>query len=106
MLMVHLVVTNSATAGDTALRIEESDFQIAGDRGELYSTYGEETSCGVVPDTLAGVLMPGETMSGNVCIQVPKAETALQLVYHPYIQDDVLLYFDLPPIPADQLLGR
>ncbi len=96
--MVKIKVTNVAGNGDAPLELDESDFQMMGEAQEIYTTYSEESSCGVIPDTLDGVLLPGGSMRGNVCFQVPEGEGGLQLIYSPYVRDDPHLYFDLAAI--------
>lgn len=51
-----------------------------GSANRIYEEYGQlpsgQTGCGVIPNDLANAteLMPGGTVSGNVCIPVPDAE--------------------------------
>jgi hypothetical protein len=104
MLLMHLRITNVSREQSVFLSTDESDFQVVGERRELYATYGEDTSCGVVPDALDGVMLPGESMTGNVCVQVPLDEDGFQLVYKSYISDELPLVIDLPP--AERRLGR
>src|SRR6266536_5860382 len=50
------------------------DLRTVGPSNVVYSTFGN--SCGVIPDgfLFKGDLLPGGTMTGNICWQVPSAE--------------------------------
>jgi len=95
MVMVKIRVTHVKESPDEPLGVAESDFRMVGEREQIYTTFSDESSCGVVPDQLDGVLLPGDWMSGNVCFQVPELEGNLFLIYQPFIGGEPVLYFDL-----------
>jgi hypothetical protein len=97
MLMITVEVTNVAGSEETPVGINTSDFQLIGERRQLYTTYNEESNCGVIPDDLDGVVArQSYPMSGNICFQVPQDEGGFQLIYEPYVGDYPAVYIDLP----------
>jgi hypothetical protein len=97
MLMVTVEVTNVAGPQEAPVAISSADFNLIGDRRTLYTTYGEETACGVIPDELDGVVArQSYPMTGNICFQVPLDEQGFQLVYEQYTGDYPAVYFELP----------
>lgn len=80
MVMVTVRVVNDST--DTEPNsIYEGDFFMVGSFKILYSTYGSESRCGVIPDDLHESLYLGGEEIGNVCFQVGENETNLLLIY-------------------------
>jgi hypothetical protein len=97
MLLITAEVTNVAGPEETPVSINTSDFKLIGERRLLYTTYDEESRCGVIPDELDGVVArQSYPMSGNICFQVPQAEGGFQLVYEQYVGDYPAVYIDLP----------
>ncbi len=94
MLMMTLRVTN--IGNEETVQIGESDFELIGAEKVAYDTYSQETRCGVVPDALDGVVSPGQSMSGNVCFQVPDQEGGFQLIYEENIGDFPAFLIPLP----------
>jgi len=94
MIMVTLAVTN--VAGEESVTLSDANFRILGEYQTPYSTFGNSTRCGVAPDDLFGKVKPGETMKGNICIQVPAREQGLVLVYDGRGADNPNVYFALP----------
>ena len=96
MVMVTLTATN--VAGDNPTTLSASNFCIMGEYQTPYSPFDADTRCGVVPERLFGKIRPGETIRGNVCIQVPINEGGLVLVYDGYGSDNPKMYFLLPGV--------
>ena len=94
MIMVTLVATN--VAGEEPVSLSSSNFRMVGEYQTPYSSFGEDTRCGVVPESLSGEVKPGETLQGNICVQVPIREKGLVLVYDGYGVDIPKVYFALP----------
>ncbi|MBN1220793.1 MAG: hypothetical protein JXM69_17865 [Anaerolineae bacterium] len=97
MMMVTVKVTN--VAGDAAepIRIDASDFYLMGNHHIVYKPYGSETSCGVVPAELNGVVARGSGfVTGNICVQVPVEEGDFLLVYERFVGDFPAVYITLP----------
>ena len=94
MIMVTLVATN--VAGEESITLSDSNFRILGEYQTPYSAFGDDTRCGVTPEDLFGKVKPGETIKGNICIQVPTKERGLVLVYDGYGADNPNVYFALP----------
>jgi hypothetical protein len=67
---------------DKLVQISALDFQIIGDRRVAYGPYYRDSSCGVVPDELDGVVARGEGfITGNICVQTPLEEGNFMLIY-------------------------
>jgi hypothetical protein len=96
MLMITVKVTDVEGPGDEYLRLDASDFRLIGSRNEVYTTWGDETSCGVVPDELDGVVAQGIFLEGNICFQVPLDENNFQLIYEQQVADYPAVYISLP----------
>jgi hypothetical protein len=94
MIMVTLAATN--IVGGDAVPLAASNFHIVGEYNIPYSPYATDTRCGVIPERLSGKIKPGETIRGNICIQVPIAEGGLVLVYDGYGSDHPKMFFLLP----------
>jgi hypothetical protein len=90
MIMVRVAVTNAA-AEDEPAWISSADFYFVGSFNVLYSTFGEESWCGVIPDELAEELFRGGYAEGNVCFEIPIEETNLRLLYE-YAWDDYTFF--------------
>jgi hypothetical protein len=80
MIIVGVGVTNVG-ADDEPAWISDADFYFVGSHNVLYSTFGEESRCGVIPDELAEELFRGGHAEGNVCFQIPIDEADLRLLY-------------------------
>ena len=106
MLLMKVRVTNVSPPGSEPFSLDQSDFRLVGDAGTIYTTYHDESSCGVIPDELDGTLLPGDWMSGNICFQVPRNEEAFQLLYFPFLEDTPLLSFDVSRIKRVPTSGR
>lgn len=96
MMLINIKLTNVSGPAGEYIPVTATDFQVIGSHNTAYSTYAEETRCGVVPDALDGILPQNTWMSGNVCVQVPTDERDFKLIYEPYGGDQPALYFDLP----------
>ena len=90
MVIVRVAVTNAA-APDEPAWISDAEFYLVGSQNVRYSTFGEDSSCGVVPDDLAEKLFRGGTAEGNVCFQIADAEVDLRLLYE-YAWDEYLFF--------------
>ena len=57
------------------------DIRTVGPSNVVYSTFGN--SCGVIPDgfLFKGDLLPGGSMTGNICWQVPSAEAGSLIAF-------------------------
>lgn len=96
MVMVMVEVTNEDGGSDTPCKIDDSDYRVVGERGVIYSSFDSTTRCGVIPDELDWELFSGATVSGNVCVMLPKDEGELRLIYKPGSGwDEDVVYFDL-----------
>lgn len=96
MVIITLRITATGTVADRYLQLTATDFQLVGKDGRLYTTWGSETGCGVVPDELDGVVARDVALEGNVCFQVPQDETGFQLVYDRQADKHPAVYVDLP----------
>lgn len=90
MIIIKVRATNVA-AEDEPAWISESDFYLVGSYNILYSTFGEDSRCGVVPDELAADIFRGGSTEGNICFQLPIDETDLRLAYE-YRWDEYLFF--------------
>ncbi len=77
MVLVTVQAANVGSDLAVSRNISASDFRITGDRGVVYTTFGDSTRCGVVPDSLAWDTFPGAVVTGNVCVQIPEDENGL-----------------------------
>ena len=96
MLLVTIRVSKVEDAGKEPVTVDEADFKVVGERGVVYTTYGDETRCGVVPDALGGVVTPEHSLSGAICVQVPKDEKGFVLIYEPFVGNEPAVYIPLP----------
>lgn len=96
MMLIYLKLTNVAGPPGEYVPVTATDFQVIGSLNIPYSTYAEESHCGVVPDDLEGVLPRQGWMSGNICVQVPQDERKFKLIYEPSGGEYPALYFELP----------
>jgi hypothetical protein len=94
MMMVAVQVTNVEGKPGDPIKVDAMDFSLMGNRRVVYDPYGSETSCGVVPDELDGVVAPGGgSISGNICVQVPQDEKDFVLIYERFAGDHPAVYF-------------
>jgi len=96
MLLVTVEIRKAPDGDDQPVKVGANDFKIVGERQEVYTTYGQETSCGVVPDELGGIVTTEQPLTGAICVQVPEDEGGFLLVYETYIQDKPAVYIPLP----------
>jgi len=62
---------------------------MTGSGNKVYEPYGDGSSCGFdVPDELSAKLFPGGTAEGNICMQVPRSERNLILIFAPQFSFD------------------
>jgi hypothetical protein len=95
MVLTEVEVTNAAGDANLPRKVDDSDYRVVGDRG-IYSSYGSETRCGVIPNELDWELFKDATITGNICVVVPKDEGSLRLIYKAdYEWDNQVIYFDL-----------
>jgi|GEM_PF-3366001 len=97
MLLITLRVASSETSGENLVSISENDFRLMDEQGQIYNTYSDDTSCGVVPDELDGVVSPDHWVRGTVCVQIPKTKRGFQLIYEPS-HNSPTVYIPLPEI--------
>ena len=90
MVMIRVGATN-VSAEDEPAWISDAFFYFVGSHNVLYSTFGEESRCGVIPDDLAEELFRGGYGEGNVCFEIPIDETDLRLLYQ-YGFDDYVFF--------------
>ncbi|MEM7031018.1 MAG: DUF4352 domain-containing protein [Chloroflexota bacterium] len=99
MLMIKLRISNPEGIQDPLPSVDESDFELVGAQNEVYTTFGDNTSCGVVTSAISGIIAPNDWISGNVCFQIPDRPQPLVLTYKPFIGDDEpLLEIDLAQV--------
>lgn len=71
-------------SGEETINVADSNFSMTGSGNKVYEPYGDGTSCGFdVPDELNAKLFPGGEAEGNVCIQLPRSERGLILIFEP-----------------------
>lgn len=91
MVMIRLGTTNVSAAGLHVLGA--ISFYLTGSSNVLYNTYDADSDCGIVPDKLNEEYFQGSSGEGNVCFEIPLAETDLLLLYE-YAKDEYI-YFAL-----------
>jgi len=96
MLLITLKITAPDNKENALITVQESDFKVVGDKKEIYTTYDEETRCGVVPGQLGGVVSPNFSLTGSICVQVPEDEAGFSLIYERYAGDQPAVYISLP----------
>ena len=96
MLLITVLVKKVEGKGEEPVTVSAADFKVVGERGAVYTTYGEETSCGVVPDELDGVVTGRHSISGAICVQVPEDEGGFVLIYEPFVGSEPAVYIPLP----------
>jgi hypothetical protein len=102
MLLITVRISSADGPKEEAIALDDSDFQLIGSFNQLYTSWGELTGCGVVPDDLDGVVARNIWLEGNVCFQVPLDETGFKLIYQPRTGDYPALYFDVPEFKTGQ----
>ena len=85
-MILRVRVQNIEGSVNNEIDIEESAFRLAGSSAILFSPY--EHSCGVIPDELSFKLFKGGAGEGNVCFQIPEAESDMTLLYEPFLSFD------------------
>jgi len=80
MVFVRIHMRNVA-GGAEARSVMDSDFSLVGSSNEVFTTFGERSRCGVIPDELRAELFEGGETEGNVCFQIPEDEASLILIY-------------------------
>lgn len=108
MIMFNLQVTNGRS--DEPEFFGNSYLTLLGSRDAPYTTFGDLSSCGVIPSELGAdiygrfrtVRIPsGETSVGNVCFQVPEDEDMFLLKYERFDQGVVWMEaVDAYPLPS------
>ncbi len=68
--LITLNITAPDNQDNKPVNVQESDFKVVGDKKEIYTTYDEETRCGVVPGQLGGVVTASFPLVGSICVQV------------------------------------
>ncbi|NOZ50417.1 MAG: DUF4352 domain-containing protein [Chloroflexi bacterium] len=94
MLMLTLQVTN--VAGEETMQIREALFRVIDEQRQPYTTFDADTRCGVIPQPLKGTLPRGESLTGNICIQVPLTSHAFVLEHIPTGVNAQSTYFRVP----------
>ncbi len=87
MIIVTLRITAPDLPPGKFLQLDSFDFKLSDGNQAVYTTYGDPSSCGVVPSELDGVVSSDIPLQGNVCWQVPKSATDLALLYVPGFGD-------------------
>jgi hypothetical protein len=90
MVIIRVGVTN-VSVEDEPGAIFSSLFYFTGSRNIVYSTFGELSRCGLIPDELYGKLYRGSYVEGNICFQIPVDETDLRLLYE-YFWDEYVYF--------------
>ena len=96
MLLVTIEVRKVSAEGEDTISVDSSDFKVVGDKKIIYTTFSSETSCGVVPDRLDGVVTADHSISGAICVQVPKGEENFILIYETYVGGNPAVYIPFP----------
>jgi hypothetical protein len=100
MVMTNIQVQNlddNAVASPRTIR--SADFRMVGSKNVVYTPFGSDTRCGVVPNELNWDTFAGATVSGNICIKLPEDDQDLLLIYAPGRWRDSAYYFLLPSAP-------
>ncbi len=92
MVMARVGVTNVSVEREPGV-IGWRWFFLVGSHHVLYTTFGEDSRCGVIPDLLDLQLSQGGYAEGNVCFEIPIDETNLRLLYE--IGQPDYVYFTL-----------
>jgi len=101
MLLVTLKITAPDNKEDTPLTIDDTDFKVVGERKKIYTTYSEETRCGVIPGRLGGVVTADFPLTGSICVQTPENEEDFVLIYEDYTGSQPAIYISLPKRAAN-----
>ncbi|MEA3309437.1 MAG: DUF4352 domain-containing protein [Chloroflexota bacterium] len=96
MLLITVQVQTVSETEEPPISIDESDFKVVGERGVVYTTYSQETRCGVVPDKLDGVVTADHSISGAICVQAPEDEGGFILIYDTGMSTEPAVYIPLP----------
>jgi len=91
MLMLTLRVTNVSAEGEANIR--ESLFRIIDEQLQPYTTFDPETRCGVIPEPLEGTVAQGESVTGNICVEVPATAQQFVLEYRPLTANQSPTFF-------------
>lgn len=69
-------------AWNPGIRVAD-DLMAVGPSNVVYSTFGSTSRCGVIPDgfLFKSDLLPGGSMTGNVCWQVPSSEAGSLIAF-------------------------
>jgi hypothetical protein len=70
--------------GEETISVSGSDYKLTGSSNVVYDTFEQETSCGFFTGEISGEMFPGGSVEGDVCFQVPEAESALILIVQPF----------------------
>lgn len=88
VVLIRLEVEHIGSDRDETIQVYESDYKITGSANVIYDSFGDDTSCGFLEDSLQGEMFPGGSLEGNICFQVPENETDLLLVSEPSFSFD------------------
>jgi hypothetical protein len=100
MVIVNVQVENlDDNAAASPRTIRSADFRMVGSKNVVYTPFGSDTRCGVVPNELDWDTFAGATVSGNICIKLPEDDQDLLLIYAPGRWRDSAYYFLLPFAP-------
>ena len=96
MILITMRVSNLGIAGREQVRIGESQFSLTGSLREVYKPFQLKVSCGVTPNEIGGRIGTDESLTGNLCMQVPTYDSHLTLIYDPPVSGLSTIYIPLP----------
>jgi hypothetical protein len=96
MVIVRVRVTNTSTGSDPRV-ISDTPFGLVGSSNRLFKSIDSTSSCGIIGDLLSGQLLQGGVSEGNLCWQIPTAETNLLLIYDDGAPDKSYRYLQVGP---------
>jgi hypothetical protein len=75
LVAVEVSYVSGTQSWNPGIRVAD-DLRAVGSSNVVYTSFGSTSRCGVIPDDFLfkGELLPGGTMTGNICWQVPSAE--------------------------------
>lgn len=82
MAAVNMTYVSGTTTGHPGFQAS-FNLRAVGTSNVVYSTFGDTSSCGVIPDDIdtKGDLLPGGSLTGNICWQVPTTEAGSLIAF-------------------------
>lgn len=97
MIMLTLKVSNVADEDEPY--VSGSQFKLIDEQRRPYDTFHEDSRCGVVPQELGGRISRGESLTGNICMVVPRSSQTFVLRVDSFLAGETV-HFSVPtPTP-------